>query len=99
MPNNQLPGILEDFIAHLIPEGDLLASRVEACLQEIEREGLNYYNLAHRAKAFIHTWLAWQENPGLPMGQAITAHVLDPNEPLAVTFVDWLNRLFVQSDD
>jgi hypothetical protein len=30
-------------------------------------------------KAIIHTWLAWQKEPGKPLGTAITARFLDPN--------------------
>ncbi len=96
MPDNRLPGMLEDFVAHLIPAGDALAPKANAILDEIERENLNRYSENHRAKAFIHTWLAWQETPGRPMGQAITARVLNHNEPLAQNFVNWLNRLFNQ---
>lgn len=41
------------------------------------------------------TWLAWQENPRMPMGgKAITAKALSANSPIAQSFVDWLNRLF-----
>lgn len=94
MPDNQLPGMLESFVAHLIPEGDPLALQAQACLRAIEEKELNRYKPTHHPKAFIHTWLAWQENPGIPMGQAITAHVLKHNDPLAVTFVHWLNHLF-----
>lgn len=94
MPNNQLPGMLETFVAHLIPDGDLLAPQAEAILKEIERNGLHRYRLIYHPKAFIHTWLAWQENPGMPMGQAITAQVLHPNKASAIRFIDWLNRLF-----
>lgn len=95
MPNNQLPGMLENFVAHLIPDDDPLASKAEAILQEIERDDLNRYAILHHPKAYIHTWLAWQEMPGRPMGQAIMAHVLMHDSPLAITFVTWLNRLFV----
>ena len=94
MPDNQLRGMLEDFVSVLIPAGDPLAQRAENCLQEIEREDLCRYPLVHHPKALIHTWLAWQELPGRPMGQAITAHVLDHDKPLAARFVRWLNRLF-----
>ncbi len=94
MPNNDLPGILENFVSHLIPDDDLLATKAEGILHEIESEGLNKYSLTHHQKAFIHTWLAWQKTPGQPMGQAITAQVLSHNQPLAQAFVNWLNLLF-----
>ena len=94
MPDNQMPGMLENFVAHLIPDTDLLALKAEAVLQEIEQESLHRYSLSHRPKAFIHTWLAWQKVPGQPMGLAITAHILNHNEALALSFVSWLRRLF-----
>ncbi len=94
MPNNHLPGMLEDFVAELIPDDDDLKPKAEDILREIENENLNRYSSLHHQKAFIHTWLAWQETPGQPMGLAITAHALQHNQPLAQKFVDWLNRLF-----
>jgi hypothetical protein len=94
MPNNHLPGMLENFVSHLIPDDDLLVPKAEDILRGIESEGLNKYSLSHHQKAFIHTWLAWQETPGVPMGQAITAQVLDHNHPLAQAFAKWLNLLF-----
>lgn len=97
MPNNQIPGMLENFVANLIPEDDELAPIAEEILQRIERESLNRYSLEHRPKAFIHTWLAWQESPGRPMGQAITAHVLNHDASLAQSFVEWLRSLFIEN--
>ena len=94
MPNNHLPGMLEDFVTELIPEDDALAPKAKNILLEIENENLNRYSSLHHQKAFIHTWLAWQETPGQPMGLAITAQALKHNQPLAQSFVDWLNRLF-----
>lgn len=95
MPDNQLTGILEDFVAKLIPTGDVLLPKAEAILQEIEGAGLNRYSSdVQHPKALIHTWLAWQETPGMPMGQAITARVLSHDSEIARIFVEWLNRLF-----
>lgn len=94
MPNNQLSGMLEDFVAQLVPQNDELWPKAELVLQEIEQAGLNCYTLVHRPKALIHTWLAWQHSPGRPMGQAITAQVLSYDSAIAQTFVRWLNQLF-----
>lgn len=95
MPDNRVPGMLENFVAHLIPNNDSLEPIVGETLQSIEDNGLNRYRPAHKPKALIHTWLAWQEVPGMPMGQAITTQVLNHNQALARQFVDWLTRLFV----
>lgn len=94
MPNNQLPGMLEDFVAHLIPSDDALYPKAQSILQEIETAGINRYTSIHHPKALIHTWLAWQETPGMPMGQAITAQVLSYNVTIAIAFIDWLTQLF-----
>lgn len=94
MPDNQLPGMLENFIARLISADDALLPKAESFLQDIEEAGLNGYSLVHNPKALIHTWLACQQTPGMPMGQAITAQVLSYNSPLALVFVEWLRCLF-----
>jgi hypothetical protein len=94
MPDNQVSGILEDFVARLIPPNDVLRPKAEEVVSEIEQAGLNRYHVVHHPQALIHTWLAWQEFPGMPIGQAITAHALHHNSPIAFAFVAWLRRLF-----
>lgn len=93
MPDNQASGELEDFVSYLIPTNDRLRPYARSVLAKIEAADLHRYR-HKRSKALIHTWLAWQENPGQPMGRAITAKALSANSPLAATFVAWLNRLF-----
>jgi len=48
----------------------------------------------HHSKAVVHTFLAWQDEPGMPLGQAITAKALDGNKPLAHNFSEFLKNLF-----
>jgi len=84
MPNNKLPGMLEDFVRYLIPADDKLQQKVIALLDEIETEELNPYSLTHRPKALIHSWLALQSKPGIPMGQAITAKALSEDSAIAI---------------
>lgn len=93
MPDNQVPGILEDFLRFLVPEGDPLFTHVEQSLESIP-PGLCRFNDLKKPKARIHTWLAWQEEPGKPFGQAISARYLDPKLPAADTFAAWLQRTF-----
>jgi hypothetical protein len=45
-------------------------------------------------KAIIHTWLAWQAEPGKPFGTAITAKFLDANVAQVDVLVAWLKSLF-----
>ncbi|ADV42659.1 DUF3226 domain-containing protein [Bacteroides helcogenes] len=94
MPDNTLKGMLEDFALNMIPAGDSLFLKSEAILSELESTGIQRYKQVHRSKAKIHTFLAWQDEPGKPIGQAITAHILNPDAEQAKIFVDWLNKLY-----
>ncbi|MEB3311208.1 MAG: DUF3226 domain-containing protein [Snowella sp.] len=93
MPDNQSSGMLEDFVLNLISPDDLLLAKAKSIIHEIEQENLNQYKDSYRSKVLIHTWLAWQEKPGQPMGQAIKK-ILQVDNAIAAKFVDWLNQLF-----
>jgi hypothetical protein len=94
MPDNKEKGMLEDFIKFLIPENDKLIPHADNTLASIEKENLNKYKTIHRTKALVHTWLAWQENPGTPLGQAITKRYLNTDEETCQRLIDWLSNLF-----
>ena len=44
--------------------------------------------------SLIHTWLAWQDDPGRPFGQAVTKRYFDSDGPHVQGLLDWLTRLF-----
>jgi hypothetical protein len=92
MPDNQLPGMLEDFCAELA-EPDSLAFAQECVQQASERKVVTFKDV-HRSKAVIHTYLAWQDEPGSPLGQSITRQALRPNTDIALSFTQWLTHLF-----
>jgi hypothetical protein len=94
MPDNSQNGMLEDFIAALAEPDDALMAKSEKVLTELEKEGIQRYKPVHRSKAKIHTYLAWQDMPGRPMGQAITANTLNADSELATKFAEWLRALF-----
>lgn len=94
MPNNNDKGMLEDFVSFLISEDDKLLPKVDKALSEIEEEKLNQYKEIHKSKARIHTWLAWQEDPGTPMGLAITKKYLSTTPIICQDFISWLDKLF-----
>jgi hypothetical protein len=94
MPDNNQNGMLEDFMAALATPDDALMKKSEDVLTELETEGIQKYKTVHRSKAKIHTYLAWQDAPGRPMGQAITANILNADSELAVKFAEWLKELF-----
>lgn len=95
MPDNKTKGILEDFLRFLVPEDTQLFRHVESSVAAIP-DGERRFNLLAKPKAVIHTWLAWQEEPGKPLGTAITARFLDHNVPQVDVLISWLKRLFFE---
>ena len=93
MPDNQTNGILEGFLRFLVPDGSQLFDHVVASVASLPVCERRFGPLAE-PKAVIHTWLAWQQEPGKPMGTAITARYLDANVAEVDTLVSWLQRLF-----
>lgn len=93
MPENTLPGMLEDFVSFLVPGNDYLWDRVYHCIEGIPKTDRRF-PAAHLIKAQIHTWLAWQEDPGTPLGLAITKRYLEANSPHAQQLMNWILRLF-----
>lgn len=93
MPDNSASGMLEDFVAFLVPAADRLWNRAGDCVQQIPLDD-RLFPEQYSSKAHIHTWLAWQEEPGTPMGSAINQRYLDPQVPEAREFMNWICRLF-----
>lgn len=93
MPNNQTNGILEDFLRFLVPMPNPLLEHAQESINTIPNVHRRF--AAHdEPKALIHTWLAWQEEPGRPYGTAITTRYLDAGVPEAANFANWLRQLF-----
>jgi hypothetical protein len=93
MPDNQLPGMLEHFCRFLVPTNDQLWKIAENGLQQAMEQDRRFPE-QHTVKAHLHTWLAWQEEPGKPIGQAITKRYFDHEAPHAQLFVRWIRELF-----
>jgi hypothetical protein len=91
MPNNRLDGILEHFVAQLIPEHDQLWPKAQADVGAIPVRDC-CFKLQDRPKAEISTWLAWQQEPGVKMGAAIHRRYLMPDSPAARSFAAWMRR-------
>lgn len=95
MPDNQSPGMLEDFLAELIPsEMSSLWEYTVSCVVEARKRGATCKE-AHISKANIHTWLAWHDEPGQTPGIALRSQrVLDPTMNAAKPFVKWFLDLY-----
>jgi len=96
MPDNNVNGMLEDFLSFLIPTNDPLLPVVDTTLDEIENNKLNKYQLTHKSKARIHSWLSWQEDPGTPMGLSITKRYLTTDNERCERLINWLKELFIE---
>jgi hypothetical protein len=94
MPDNRADGMIEDFVAMLIPAGDSLLPRARMAVDSVPVEERRFA-ASHYSKAAIHTWLAWQEEPGVKMGAAITRRYLHEDSPIAGDFISWVRRLQV----
>jgi hypothetical protein len=94
MPNNQDSGMLEDFCAELAQPESLAFAR--ECVEQAQARQVTTFKEVHRSKAVIHTYLAWHDEPGYPLGKAITSQALRPHTDVAVKFTNWLIRLFVE---
>jgi hypothetical protein len=96
MPNNEDTGMLEDFCCDMIDQDRLAVTK--ECVDLGVAKGAATFKAAHYTKAVVHTFLAMQDEPGRPLGQAITAESLrSAASPTARTFVSWLGRLFGSS--
>lgn len=93
MPDNQSQGKLEDFLAILVPNNDPCWSLSGTCTRQARELGAKFSETDF-IKAQIHTWLAWQKEPGQPFGTAIHAATFSHDAVASRQFVAWMNRLF-----
>jgi hypothetical protein len=100
-------GKLEDLVGSLIPDGDPLwlhaRNAVDAAIVAIDRaneqigQGFaqwSRFSDGDRIKADVRTWLAWQREPGAPLGAAINYRILKNRSDIADKFLRWLGHLF-----
>jgi hypothetical protein len=96
MPDNKIErGYLETFLTFLVPENNKTWQHAKNSVDVLEEKPFIKTNVDHTTKAEIHTFPAWQEEPGKPFGQAITAKYLQADNLECKSFVEWLKRLFV----
>lgn len=99
MPDCQTsPGQLEDFLETMIPPDSNLYAYAMHCALEARNSRGAKFGKNKMKKASLATWLAWQQEPGVPYGKAIDRGWLDPKLPLAEptsrAFVAWFCKLY-----
>ena len=92
MPNNARTGALEDFLGDLVPANDTLWPYAAACVAGLPTLLPNATE-NWKSKARMYTWLAWQDEPGDPLGLAVRFR-LNPHAEAARPFLGWLRDLF-----
>lgn len=91
MPNNQSRGMLEDFAITLMRDEHGLFSYAQHCVENLPAR---LFRPSFQRKAEVHTWLAWQERPGLSFWGAVQERYFHPEAPEAQLFVAWMRRVF-----
>lgn len=94
MPDNKYQGTLENFLLEMVPENDELMEEVENELVRLETNKVKRYRDIDRNKAKVHTFLAWEENPGTSLYTAVVSRILNPDADIAKLFMDWMKRLY-----
>jgi len=92
MPDNRSDGMLEDFLLSLIPND--AKEFADFAAKEAKLRDIATFQEVHHSKAVVHTYLAWQDEPGKPLGLATRAGMFDVKGENAKAFVDWLKAMF-----
>ena len=92
MPNNQIQGMLEDFCLTMIDRS--VQTYIRNVIENAQQASACTFKPPHFSKAVVHTYLAWQDEPGTPLGTAIKRQSLKPHTATAFTFTEWLTRVF-----
>lgn len=76
MPDNESAGMLESFACKLISSEDPAWVHASATVASLPEDAGRFSRERHLEKALIHTWLAWREEPGCPLGTAVAKNYL-----------------------
>ena len=95
MPDNRSRGMLETFLHFLVRnEHDQLWQHACDATDKASENFAAPYKPVHVDKARIHTYLAWQDEPGAQLHEAVNYAILDPLSPYCQPFVTWFKTLF-----
>lgn len=92
MPNNKDNGMLEDFCLNMIEEKT--KEYVNNVVMEAKENDMTTYIENHESKAVVHTYLAWQNEPGKPLGISVTNRALNVQRKEVKVFVRWIKELY-----
>ena len=96
MPDNTSSGELEDFVSRMIPDGDPVWPLSKSYIDGIPAD-IRKFTERKAQRAKVYAWAATRTQPGR-MGAAIKEGDLETDGELATTFLEWLQRVFGESD-
>jgi hypothetical protein len=94
MPNNKDAGYLEHFLISLIKKEDEMWHLTNQVVNDFVEKEKHRFPKVRLGKAMLHTWLAWQKEPGKPFGQAIDENYFDAKSETVQPFLDWFGATF-----
>ncbi len=94
MPDNIIQGMLETFLGYMIPQQEKsLWQYAQKVALEAKNQGAVFKD-SYIHKAEIYTWLAWQDEPGRQIHQAIKYNILNPQDAKVQGFITWFKNLY-----
>jgi len=92
MPDNSSAGKIETFLKKIV--ADDKSELWKFAGETIEKLPQTLFKAKDTEKAHIHTYLAWQKDPGISMGTAIQAKCFQHDKTEAKNFVEWIKKVF-----
>jgi hypothetical protein len=93
MPDNVRSGMLETMLLGLRSGAPAVSDYARQAVARARAIGATFRD-AHRDKAELHTWLAWQDPPGLQVHLAVKSRIISPEPGTCGGFVGWFRALF-----
>ena len=95
MPDNASSGMIETFLRLLVPDPSNPVWLYAQEAAKVAKDRGAPYKDVHVDMAYVHTWLAWQDQPGQPLGEALKGKaIFGPKSAAAKPFADWFIKLF-----
>ncbi|MDX2200214.1 MAG: DUF3226 domain-containing protein [Phycisphaerae bacterium] len=101
MPDNRADyGRIEDLLVTLVPEADELFDLAKRSTSEAisicknRPKAMAIIQPKDETKGQLHSWLAWQAEPGLSYGHALRRKYFEHDSIVARAFIDWFRRLY-----
>lgn len=98
MPDNTSEGMMETF-AGLVPAEDACWVHARGTVASLPETARRFDVDRCLDKASLHTWLAWQEEPGCRTRVAVARNLLRTDTAPAVSLIGWIERWLSASSE